>query len=260
MTLLCKVIKWGWRGGWGTKMRERWFSKCLASSLCFSIWLSAPQLTCSLMLLMAGTLLQVQLPRPVTHHWAPPSLPATAFWVATSQSQKNHTWKLSSASPFPGLTPLHVLLSAMILALLCFLTSPSGNGSCLAIIILFCWSALISSLQLVSDPEAKRAQKGKHYAESLSGLLACLTSAFVVWLDVSKIVLKRIAGIVAAFPHPAARAAQGICILIAVSFEGAAVPSFSWQWCPRLGGLSDRPIWNETVTLPPTASLGKKHG
>lgn len=208
MTLLCKLIKWGWRGSWGTKMRERWFSKCLASTLCFSIWLSAPQLTCSLMLLMAGTLLQVQLPGPMMQHWAPPSLPATGIWVATSQSQKNCTWKRSSASPPPGLFPLCVLPSAVILAPLFFLTSPAGNGSYLATIILFSWwSALISSPQLVSDPEAKRTQKGKHNAESLSGLLACLTSAFVMWLDVSKIILKRLASIAAAFPHPAARAA-----------------------------------------------------
>lgn len=118
---------------------------------------SAHQLTRSLMLLMAGTLLQVQLPGPVTHHWALPPLPAIGFWVATSQSQKKHTWKRFSASPSPGLLPLHVLPSAMILAPISFLTSPAGNGSCLATIILFCWwSALISSSQLVSDPEAKR--------------------------------------------------------------------------------------------------------
>lgn len=194
-------MKWGWWGGWRTKMRERWFSKRLASTLCFSIWLSAPQLTCSLMLLMAGTLLQVQLPGPMMQHWAPPSLPATGIWVATSQSQKNHTWKHSSVSPPPGPFPLCFLPSAVILAPLCLLTSPAGNGSCLATIILFSWwSALISSPQLVSHPEAKRLQKGKHNAESLLGLLACLTSAFVMWLDVSKIILKRLAVLWQLFP------------------------------------------------------------
>lgn len=77
--------------------------------------------------------------------------------------------------------PQDFLPSAMILAPLCFLTSPAGNGSCLTTIILFSWwSALISSPQLVSDPEAKRTQKGKHNAESLLGLLACPASAFAL--------------------------------------------------------------------------------
>lgn len=94
-----------------------------------------------------------------------PITPALGIWVATSQAQKNHPWKSSSASPSPGLFPLCVLPSAMILAPLCLLTSPTGSGSCLSIIILFSWwSALISSPQLVLDPEAK----GKHTVQNHS--------------------------------------------------------------------------------------------
>lgn len=149
--------------------------------------LSAPQLTCSLMLFMAGTLLQVQLPGPwcITEHPHPSQ--QLAFGLLHPSLRKTSMEVLLS-EPFPRTSSPCVLTSAMILAPLRFLTSPAGNGSCLATIILFSWwSAWISSSQLVSDPEAKRTQKGKHNAESLSSLLAYLTSAFVMWLDVSKL-------------------------------------------------------------------------
>lgn len=243
MTLLCKVIKWGWQAGWATKMRESWFSKHLTSTLCFSIWLSAPQLTGSVTLLMAGMLLQVQLPGPKTHHWAPPPIPPSNCLLGCYiPASENLYMEVLLSEPFPRTSSLHVLPSAMILAPLCFLTSPAGNGSCLATIILFSWwSAFISSPQLVSDPEAKRTQKGKYNAESLLGLLACLASAFVMWLDVSKIALKRIVSIVAAFPHPAVRAAQGICILIASQLKVLqCLMGFQMVMVPQ-AGISDRP-------------------
>lgn len=194
---------------WGTKMRERWFSKCLTSVLCFSIWLSAPRLTCSLALLTAGVLLQVQLSRPMTHRWAPPSLPATSSWLDTSHSHKTCAWKLSSASHSLGCFPPSWLALCYDLELLStcthFLTSPSGNGSCPATIMLFSsWSALISFPQLVSGPEAKVTQKGKQCRKESWVFWHASLLLLLIWSDASKMIVRRLASLVAAFPHAAA--------------------------------------------------------
>lgn len=135
-------------------MRERWFSKRLFSALCLSIWVPAPRLADWLMLLMASTLLQVQLPGPTTGCHAPPSL------LASESMDGSPCYTLPPRiSPFVSCPLLRSWIS---LHSSHFLTSAEGNASCLAALILFSWwSALISLPQQVSGPESKRIDKGK---------------------------------------------------------------------------------------------------
>lgn len=107
----------------------------------------------------------------------PPSTRQSGHCLPTSQppSLWVEGWKHGSAgpspppgfiSPFVSCPPLYVWVSPP--HALTSLTSPAGNASCLATLILFSrWSALSSLPQLVSGPEAKGAQEGKQCRTTL---------------------------------------------------------------------------------------------